>query len=105
MTITRTRVTHDQHDQHDQHVVRYRLRWPIIGVLMAIAATTAVDAFGASAYVANSMLLPLFLLFWYLQHLSRAEIGLTWGRVLSHGRARTGWSDRLAEWRCRPCGH
>ncbi len=26
------------------------------------------------------MLLPLFLLFWYLQHLSRAEIGLTWGR-------------------------
>ena len=24
-------------------------------------------------------LIPLFFLFWYLQHLSRVEIGLTWG--------------------------
>lgn len=59
---------------------RYRLRWPVIGVLVAIAATTTLYAAGATAYVANSMLLPLFLLFWYLQRLPRSAIGLTWGR-------------------------
>ncbi len=75
--MTRARVVHDANDKHD---VRYSLRWPIIGTLVAIAATTSADAVGASAYVANSLLLPLFLLFWYLQRLSRAEVGLTWGR-------------------------
>lgn len=60
--------------------LRYSLRWPIIGTLVAIAATASLDAAGLSAYVANSLLLPLFLLFWYLQRLSRSEIGLTWGR-------------------------
>jgi membrane protease YdiL (CAAX protease family) len=77
MTMTGTRVTPDA---KDKHIVRYSLRWPVIGTLVAIAATTTVDAVGASAYVANSLLLPLFLLLWYLQHLSRAEIGLTGGR-------------------------
>lgn len=59
---------------------RHSLRWPVIGVLVAIAATATLDAVGLSAYVANSVLLPLFLLFWYLQHQSRSAIGLTWGR-------------------------
>lgn len=58
----------------------HRLRWPVFGVLVAIAATTTLDAVGLPAYVANSVLLPLFLLFWFLQRLSRTEIGLTWGR-------------------------
>lgn len=77
MTMMKTRISHGT---SDTHVVRYGLRWPVIGTLVAIAATTTLDAVGASAYVANSMLLPLFLLFWYLQHLSRAEVGLAWGR-------------------------
>ena len=60
--------------------MRQSLRWPVLGTLVAIAATAALDAAGVSAYVANSLLLPLFLLFWYLQRLSRSAIGLTWGR-------------------------
>lgn len=81
MTLTKTRVTHDVNDKHiGKHIMRYSLRWPVVGTLVAIAATTTVDATGASAYVANSLLLPLFLLFWYLQHLSRAELGFKWGR-------------------------
>jgi CAAX protease family protein len=58
----------------------HSLRWPVIGVLVAIAGTSALDAAGLSAYVANSLLIPLFLLFWYLQRMSRSAIGLTWGR-------------------------
>jgi uncharacterized protein len=54
-------------------------RWPVIGTLLAIAGTTVMDAVGLSGF--NSFpLVPLFFLFWYLQRLSRAEIGLTWGR-------------------------
>src|SRR5215471_14802775 len=50
-----------------------------IGTLLAIAATTAMDAVGQSNF--NTLpLVPLFVLFWYLTRLSRAEIGLTWGR-------------------------
>jgi membrane protease YdiL (CAAX protease family) len=64
----------------DTRDLRHSLRWPVIGTLVAIAATAALDAVGLSAYVANSLLLPLFLLFWYLQRLSRSAIGLTWGR-------------------------
>ena len=71
MTMSTSGVKHD---------MRYRVRWPIIGALVAIAATAALDAAGLSAYVANSVLLPLFLLFWRLQRLSRSAIGLTWGR-------------------------
>lgn len=77
MTMTRARVTHDA---NGRHVVRYGLRWPVIGTLVAIAATAALYAAGLPLYAANSLLLPLFLLLWYCQRLSRAEIGLTWGR-------------------------
>src|SRR5262245_66697119 len=55
------------------------LRWPILGTLLAISATTILDAVGLSNFNALP-LIPLFLLFWYLQRLSRVEVGLTWGR-------------------------
>src|SRR5262249_61327771 len=54
------------------------LRWPILGTLVAIAATTLLDAVGLSNFNALP-LIPLFFLFWYLQRLSRVEVGLTWG--------------------------
>ena len=52
--------------------------WPAIGTLVAIAASTVMDVIGISNF--NVLpLIPLFFLFWYLQHLSRVEIGLTRG--------------------------
>ncbi len=54
-------------------------RWPVIGTLLAIACTTVLDAVGLSNFNAFP-LIPLFVLLWYLQRMSRAEIGLTWGR-------------------------
>jgi membrane protease YdiL (CAAX protease family) len=59
--------------------MRYSLRWPVLGTLVAIAATTIMDAVGLSNFNALP-LIPLFFLFWYLQRLSRTEVGLTWGR-------------------------
>jgi hypothetical protein len=53
-------------------------RWPVIGVLVAIAITSTMDATGASTFSA----LPLFLLlalFWYLQRFSAKDIGFAWG--------------------------
>lgn len=57
-----------------------------IGSLLAIAATTTMDALGLSGFNAFP-LIPLFLLFWYLQRLSRTEIGLTWARRRDYGLA------------------
>jgi CAAX protease family protein len=54
------------------------LPFAAIGVLLAIAGTTILDAVGFGLNVLPLVL--LFFLFWYLQRLSRAEIGLTWGR-------------------------
>jgi membrane protease YdiL (CAAX protease family) len=51
----------------------------IVGVAFAIAATTTMDATGLSAFSAFA-LLPLMLLFWYLDGLSRLEMGFRWGR-------------------------
>ena len=56
------------------------LAFAVIGVLLAIIGTTVLDAVGFGLNVLP--LIPLFFLFWYLQRLSRAEIGLAWG----HGR-------------------
>ena len=53
-------------------------RWPLIGALVAIAASAVMDAIGISNFNALPLIL-LFFLFWYLQHLSRADIGLAWG--------------------------
>jgi membrane protease YdiL (CAAX protease family) len=54
------------------------LALPIIGVLIAIAVTTTMDATGLSAFSAFA-LLPLMLLFWYVERLSRSEMGFKWG--------------------------
>jgi membrane protease YdiL (CAAX protease family) len=52
---------------------------PIVGILIAIAATTTMDAIGLFAFSAFA-LLPLMFLFWYLDGLSRSEMGFKWGR-------------------------
>lgn len=62
------------------------MKRPIIGLLAAIAITTAMDANGLSVFSA----LPLLLLtgvFWYWERLSAKEIGLVWGRSRGHGLA------------------
>ena len=64
-----------------------RAMWPALGGLaLAIAVTTAMDASGYSVFSALP-LLPLAACFWFLQKLSRAQIGLTLGpsRVLRCG--------------------
>jgi membrane protease YdiL (CAAX protease family) len=51
----------------------------VMGTGLAIGATTTMDAIGQSNF--NSLpLIPLFFVFWYLTRLSRAEIGMAWGR-------------------------
>ena len=51
---------------------------PIAGVLCAIAATTTMDATGLSTFSAFA-LLPLMFLFWWLNRLSRLEVGFRLG--------------------------
>lgn len=55
-----------------------------VGVLAAIAITTAMDASGLSAFSALP-LAALLGLFWYLERFSRAEIGFVSGRVAHYG--------------------
>jgi membrane protease YdiL (CAAX protease family) len=57
-----------------------------LGTLVAIGSTTGLDAVGQSSVNALP-LLPLFVLFSYLQRLSRAAVGLTWGRWRDYGLA------------------
>ena len=52
---------------------------PIRGVAIAIAGTTTMDAKGLSDFSAFA-LLPLIFLFWYLDRLSRSEMGFRWGK-------------------------
>lgn len=52
---------------------------PAFGVLLAIAATTVLDASGL-AVVSALPLFPLMGLFWYLERLSRTDLGFVWGR-------------------------
>jgi len=52
---------------------------PMVGIVLAIAGTTRMDASGLSAFSAFA-LMPLILLFWYFEGLSRSEIGLRWGK-------------------------
>jgi membrane protease YdiL (CAAX protease family) len=58
----------------------------IIGVLCAIAATTTMDATGLGAFSALA-LAPLLFLFWYLNRLSRAQVGFRLGRWRDYGLA------------------
>lgn len=62
------------------------LRWPILGVLAAIAVTTAMDAGGLANFSALA-LLPLMGLFWYLERLSHRSMGFVWGRWRHYGLA------------------
>ncbi len=59
---------------------------PLLGVLLAIAITTTMDANGLSAYSALP-LCPLMLLFWYLELHSRQSMGFVWGRLHDYGLA------------------
>lgn len=56
------------------------LKWPVLGVLLAIAITTGMDAAGLTAFSALP-LFPLMAIFWYLERLPRTAIGLTWGHL------------------------
>ena len=53
---------------------------------MAIAATTTMDATGLFAFSALA-LTPLMLLLWYLDRLSRSEMGFKWGRPADYALA------------------
>lgn len=55
------------------------LKWAVLGSLAAIAITTWMDASGLAAFSAL-ILCPLLLLFWYLERLSRQEVGFAWGK-------------------------
>jgi membrane protease YdiL (CAAX protease family) len=58
----------------------------LLGVVMAIAITTTMDATGYSVFSALP-LFPLAGLFWFLQKFSRKEIGLVWGKLTTYGLA------------------
>lgn len=58
----------------------------MLGVLVAIAVTTAMDASGLSAFSALP-LFPLMGLFWYVERLSRPSVGFVWGRRSHYGLA------------------
>lgn len=65
----------------DRRIVR-----PLVGILAAIAITTAMDANDLSIFSALP-LLPLGLLLWYWEGFSRREMGLVWGRSKDYGLA------------------
>ncbi len=54
------------------------LALPILGVCLAIAITTTMDATGLLAFSALP-LFPLLVLFWFWEHFSRSDIGFVWG--------------------------
>ena len=55
----------------------------VLGVAVAIAITTTMDATGFSMFSALP-LIPLAGLFWYLQKFSRADVGLVWGNLRTY---------------------
>ena len=63
-----------------------RLIRPLVGTLVAIAITTAMDARGLAAFSALP-LLPLAVLLWRWERFSRREMGLSWGRGRDYGLA------------------
>ncbi|HKS04503.1 MAG TPA: CPBP family intramembrane glutamic endopeptidase [Chthoniobacterales bacterium] len=52
---------------------------PTAGIVIAIAGTATMDATGLGAFSAFA-LLPLMLLFWYFDGLSRSQMGFKWGK-------------------------
>ncbi len=55
------------------------LRLPVVGVFLAIAITTAMDASGLMAFSALP-LFPLMVLFWYAGRFSRTQMAFVWGQ-------------------------
>jgi membrane protease YdiL (CAAX protease family) len=53
------------------------IAFAVVGVVLAIGSTTVLDAVGFGLNVLP--LIPLFFVCWYLQRLSRVEVGLVWG--------------------------
>jgi uncharacterized protein len=62
------------------------LRRALPGVVTAIAITTAMDANGLADFSALP-LFPLMALFWYLERLSRQDMGFRWGNWNHYGPA------------------
>ena len=62
------------------------MKFAVLGLVIAIAITTAMDATGFSVFSALP-LFPLAGIFWFLQKFSRREIGLVWGRLRDYGLA------------------
>lgn len=58
----------------------------VLGILLAITITTAMDATGYSVFSALP-LFPLLLIFWWWQGFSKAEIGIKWGSGKNHALA------------------
>ncbi len=58
----------------------------VLGVVIAIAITTTMDATGYTMFSALP-LIPLAGLFWFLQKFSRQQMGLVWGNIQSYGLA------------------
>jgi membrane protease YdiL (CAAX protease family) len=69
-----------------RNITPLSLALPIVGVAIAIAATTAMDVTGLFAFSAFA-LLPLMFLFWYLDKLSCSEMGFRWGKPKHYGMA------------------
>lgn len=59
---------------------------PVLAVFLAIVFTTSMDATGLSNYSAFA-LLPLLVIFWLWQRLSRREAGFVWGGAKYYGLA------------------
>jgi uncharacterized protein len=57
---------------------------PILGVFLAIAITTVMDATGLANFSALP-LLPLMLLFWWIERIPRPGMGFVWGPLRAYG--------------------
>jgi uncharacterized protein len=71
---------------YDGPTMTKTIRLPILGVFAAIAITSTMDATGLSTFSALP-LFPLLGLCWYLQRLSRGELGFKWGQWRHYGLA------------------
>ncbi len=57
---------------------------PILGVLLAVAITSAMDATGLAAFSALP-LMPLTLLLWWIERIPRRKMGFAWGTLRGYG--------------------
>ena len=66
--------------------MRSSVKTALLGVVIAIAITTTMDATGYSVFSALP-LFPLAGLFWFLQKIPHQEMGLVWGKLYTYGLA------------------